>query len=362
MTPAQRCATQKLGAFVWMAAGLWLGACATAQKVEERTSEIRSVIDPRHAQAQVCAPKELARAEVLSAVALYESSRADSVPAKRSMDAATEAAKVVYAAVEQGGARCAPDSDFDGIPDTADACKLEPEDLDGMEDEDGCPEEDRDLDGVSDRRDRCATEPEDLDGFEDSDGCPDLDNDLDGVPDVADRCPDTPEDRDGFEDTDGCPDPDNDADGIADANDLCPSQPEDFDGDQDTDGCPDVYRDIVVQDNMIMLKKKVFFARNKDTVLSESFPMLTEVADVLLRNASMAVRIEGHTDDKGSDRHNLTLSQKRAEAVRRFLLGQGVPPTQMTAQGFGESQPIEDNRTEAGRAINRRVEFHIVAR
>ena len=102
---------------------------------------------------------------------------------------------------------------------------------------------DADHDGVTDDVDRCPTEPEDRDGFEDEDGCPDPDNDGDGIPDTTDRCPDQPEDRDNFQDADGCPDPDNDNDGVPDGYDACPREPEDRDGDHDDDGCPDNDRD-----------------------------------------------------------------------------------------------------------------------
>ena len=98
---------------------------------------------------------------------------------------------------------------------------------------------DTDRDGIADHCDRCPRRPEDLDGFEDDDGCPDLDNDGDGVPDDIDGAPDRPEDLDGFEDDDGVPDLDNDGDGIVDERDMCPDMPEDLDGDEDADGCPE---------------------------------------------------------------------------------------------------------------------------
>lgn len=98
---------------------------------------------------------------------------------------------------------------------------------------------DRDGDGMSDVRDQCPDDPEDLDGFEDADGCPDLDNDGDGIADVDDMCPSAAEDRDGFEEEDGCPDPDNDQDGIPDFDDHCPNEPETMNGFDDYDGCPD---------------------------------------------------------------------------------------------------------------------------
>jgi len=96
---------------------------------------------------------------------------------------------------------------------------------------------------IPDVDDECTMKPEDMDGFQDDDGCPDLDNDGDGIPDTDDQCKNTPEDVDGFEDKDGCPDPDNDGDGIKDAADKCPDEPEDIDGFQDDDGCPDIDND-----------------------------------------------------------------------------------------------------------------------
>lgn len=132
------------------------------------------------------------------------------------------------------------DRDGDGIPDALDACPSDPEDFDGFEDHDGCPDKDNDGDGILDGADRCPNEPEDLDGFEDEDGCPDPDNDGDGIPDELDACPDQPETVNGLQDHDGCPDvSDRDKDGIPDDRDECPDEPEDTDGFQDEDGCPD---------------------------------------------------------------------------------------------------------------------------
>jgi hypothetical protein len=96
---------------------------------------------------------------------------------------------------------------------------------------------DRDGDGIGDAFDKCPDEPEDKDGFQDQDGCPESDND--SVPDATDACPNDPEDKDGFQDDDGCPDPDNDADGVPDALDKCPNTRETMNGFEDEDGCPD---------------------------------------------------------------------------------------------------------------------------
>ena len=131
------------------------------------------------------------------------------------------------------------DNDKDGILDDKDKCPNDPEDKDEFEDADGCPDKDNDKDGIPDDKDKCPNDPEDVDGFEDLDGCPDKDNDKDGILDDKDRCPNDAEDRDSFEDEDGCPDTDNDKDGILDDKDRCPNDPEDKDGFEDDDGCPD---------------------------------------------------------------------------------------------------------------------------
>lgn len=136
-----------------------------------------------------------------------------------------------------------PDNDGDGVPDLADRCRDDAETLDGFEDEDGCPDLDDDKDGIADEDDACRNDAEDQDGFEDEDGCPDPDNDNDGVLDTTDQCPRDLEDKDGFLDEDGCPDRDNDADGVADGADRCPREREDKDGFQDEDGCPDLDND-----------------------------------------------------------------------------------------------------------------------
>ena len=134
-----------------------------------------------------------------------------------------------------------PDNDGDGIPDAVDKCPNDPEDFDGFQDEDGCPDPDNDGDGIPDIKDACPNEKEDGKGKRPTDGCPSTaeDSDGDGIPDVRDKCPDEPEDKDGFQDDDGCPDYDNDGDGIPDTYDACHNEPEDMDGFEDNDGCPD---------------------------------------------------------------------------------------------------------------------------
>lgn len=136
------------------------------------------------------------------------------------------------------------DTDSDGVLDADDACPSDPEDKDGYQDDDGCPESDNDNDGRLDKDDPCPNDPEDKDGVQDEDGCPDTDNDKDGIADGYDSCPNEAEDMDGDRDDDGCPDNDRDKDGIPDATDKCPDQPEDTDGFGDEDGCPETDFDL----------------------------------------------------------------------------------------------------------------------
>jgi len=252
------------------------------------------------------------------------------------------------------------DNDQDGVPDETDGCPMDAEDKDNFEDGDGCPDLDNDKDNVPDLSDACPNDPEDMDGFNDEDGCIDPDNDADGILDTIDSCPLAPEDADGFQDDDGCPDADNDADGIPDEDDLCPNDPEDLNGVKDTDGCPDETLAVKSGDSIVILEK-VYFATGRDRVLRRSKPVLAAVAKVLEENPSITkVRVEGHTDDVGKDQMNLDLSQRRAESVQRELVKQGVDAVRLEAVGYGETRPIDTNRTEDGRERNRRVEFTIL--
>jgi outer membrane protein OmpA-like peptidoglycan-associated protein len=253
-----------------------------------------------------------------------------------------------------------PDNDLDGILDAADGCPNDAEDMDGFEDEDGCPDVDNDGDRILDLSDACPDEPEDIDHFEDEDGCPDPDNDQDGVLDRDDLCPLDAEDMDGFDDEDGCPDPDNDDDGFLDADDLCPDEPENVNDFKDDDGCPD---DViaVIHEGKIVILEKVLFVTARDRILKRSERVLGAVRDRLDEALSIKkIRIEGHTDDQGSDVYNQRLSEKRATAILRHLVKAGIDPSRLEAVGYGESKPIDTNKTDEGRERNRRVEFTIL--
>ena len=283
------------------------------------------------------------------------------------------------------------DNDGDGLVDQVDRCPLEAEDKDGWEDHDGCadadndgdgfldaqdacpnsmgklwadptkngcPENDTDKDGILDEEDQCVHDPEDRDGFEDEDGCPDRDNDGDGIPDIRDTCPDTPEDPDGWEDQDGCADTDNDGDGMADDVDACPNDKENRNGFEDEDGCPDEIPEELQKFTGVIAG--IQFKLNSDELLSASFPILNEAADILTDYPGIRLEIQGHASSDGDDMHNMVLSQKRAESVRRYLVNRGVAPDRLTASGYGETTPIADNSTQEGRVMNRRVEFTII--
>ena len=258
-----------------------------------------------------------------------------------------------------------PDNDRDGIPDVDDKCPNIPEDKDGYQDEDGCPEgdkNDRDGDGILDNVDKCPDDPEDFDGFQDEDGCPDPDNDQDGILDVDDLCPNDPEDKDGFEDEDGCPDPDNDKDRILDKDDKCPNEPETYNGYQDEDGCPDRGR-VIVTDTSIEILDIVYFEYDKAIIKKISYPILDAVAATMQGNPSIQlIEVQGHTDERGDDAYNLDLSDRRAKAVKQYLMDKGVDEKRLTSQGYGETQPLDRNHNEAAWAKNRRVAFLILKR
>ncbi len=354
-----------------------LMGCSTGAKLRGQAMELKSLNKSIHDRAYRCAPKQLAFSESFVEFGLYELTQGNFVKARQHLMLAEENARAaddmsnfeecrdqqVGMVVEKTPtAKLEPkpsDKDGDGILDDVDQCPLDPEDFDTFEDEDGCPDEDNDQDGIVDLNDACPFVPEDVDGFMDEDGCPDLDNDLDGIVDINDQCPNKPEDFDGFQDEDGCDDSDNDGDGIADLIDECPFEPEVYNNNKDEDGCPDKEALAQIEGDQIKLNQKVFFKTAKANILAQSFPLLNEVATILQENPQIEIRIEGHTDSRGSDRYNKKLSDRRAASVRTYLLEKGVDASRMNSVGYGEERPIEDNSTEAGRAANRRVEIHI---
>lgn len=241
------------------------------------------------------------------------------------------------------------DSDGDGIPDYDDMCPNSAEDFDGFEDEDGCPDLDNDGDGIIDELDSCPDEAEDFDGIDDADGCPELDDqDGDGILDMNDQCVTEPEDFDGFEDGDGCPDLDNDQDGIPDDQDRCMNNAETYNGYMDDDGCPD----IAPRENL----NGVHFEFNSAELKMGSQQILDELVRALEANPDVKIDVQGHTDAVGDAGYNKSLSEARAKSVMQYLVTKGVNSARLSAQGFGEEQPIASNDTAEGRLENRRVE------
>jgi outer membrane protein OmpA-like peptidoglycan-associated protein len=380
-----------------------LAGCAGSD-VRSKTGTTSTVIaTARDNGAQRCAPVELAMAESHNDFANHALDLGNYHEARREADVAAINAKL--AVDKSPREKCVPkkivveapkpppgpgDIDGDGILDNVDRCPRVPEDKDGFEDEDGCPDDDNDGDGLVDKIDKCPLDPEDKDAFEDDDGCPDDDNDKDGLADKVDKCPNDPEDKDGFEDGDGVPDPDNDKDTIADAVDQCMNEPEDMDGFQDGDGCPDPDNDkdtvadavdecplapgkpenkgcpVAVRfddkSGKLLILQKVEFATNADVILSRSFPLLQEVAATIAANPQLKrLRVEGHTDSDGPDAYNLDLSQRRVKSVIKWLVEKAsIDPARLEGYGCGEIMPIASNATVTGKQENRRVEFFIV--
>jgi outer membrane protein OmpA-like peptidoglycan-associated protein len=191
-------------------------------------------------------------------------------------------------------------------------------------------------------------------------GCPVDDRHPAGVGAGRDRCPDPA----GSPANDGCPDVDSDGDGIVDRVDKCPFDPEVFNDLADDDGCPDPGAALaeVTQDRIALKEPIVFDGKTK--IDAKSRHVLNVVAKLLeLHPEIKKVRVEGHTDNHGSAIDNLDLSRDRAAAVRHYLVNiGGIDGSRLVAQGFGPDRPIADNRTEAGRAKNRRIEIVIIER
>ena len=142
---------------------------------------------------------------------------------------------------------------------------------------------------------------------------------------------------------------DADKDGVLDNVDKCPDTPPGVA--VDAFGC--------TRKGSITLEG-VTFELNAARLTPDSQQVLNGVATDLKKYPRLQIELQGHTDSSGSDQYNLKLSQQRADSVRLYLMDQGVPGGQLTARGYGETQPIEDNKTEAGRSLNRRVVMFVL--
>jgi OOP family OmpA-OmpF porin len=228
---------------------------------------------------------------------------------------------------------------------------------------------DSDGDGVADSLDRCPNTPKGVKVA--ANGCP-LDSDRDGVPDYLDKCPNTP--REVRVDKNGCP-LDSDGDGVLDSKDKCPGTPKGVKVDPrgcplDTDGdgvadyldkCPGTPKGVTVNRVGCWVIRDLKFDYNKWDIKSEYYSALDRGVEVVKMNPTLKIEVQGHTDSVGSEAFNLELSQKRANAVRDYLIKKGVSADRLTAKGMGEADPIASNDTPAGRAENRRVEFDVIS-
>ena len=226
------------------------------------------------------------------------------------------------------------DTDKDGIPDDQDKCPTVP----GVAKYQGCPVPDTDGDGINDENDKCPTVP----GVAKYQGCPIPDTDGDGINDEEDKCPTVP----GVARYQGCPIPDTDGDGVNDEEDKCPTEK----GPASNAGCPEI-KDFGFN------YKQVQFATGTAVLTKVAKAELDKAVTILKDHASLNLVIEGYTDNTGSDKTNLALSQKRADAVKDYFVKNGIAAERLSAAGFGSSQPVADNKTVKGRAENRRVEF-----
>ena len=183
---------------------------------------------------------------------------------------------------------------------------------------------------------------------------PPPDRDADGVLDPDDRCPDDP----GEATHGGCPD--RDSDGIVDMDDRCP----DVAGLDSLKGCPKKTPPKTPPPSTAAFDgvlDAVLFEVNSDKIPAKENARLRRVAETLKSMGSVRIRIDGHADDRASERHNESLALRRAEIVKAFLVAQGVPTEEILTIGYGETRPIADNSTEGGRAANRRAEIRIHA-
>ncbi|WP_348673241.1 OmpA family protein [uncultured Abyssibacter sp.] len=263
-----------------------------------------------------------------------------------------------------------PDADHDGVADANDACPSTPKNIPvGAS---GCPY-DTDTDGVADYLDSCpGTLPN---SSVDERGCV-FDSDRDGVGDNVDQCPGTPNGVP-VDDT-GC-EMDSDGDGVPDTRDRCAATPSNIavdasgcaaDADRDgvsdkLDQCADTPAGAQVMSNgcaadQRLVLRGVNFETNSAKLAPNATRILDAIADTLRESPAFSIQINGHTDSVGAAAYNRTLSQKRADSVRNYLISSGIEGSRLKATGLGETSPIASNDTSQGRALNRRVEIRVL--
>jgi outer membrane protein OmpA-like peptidoglycan-associated protein len=229
------------------------------------------------------------------------------------------------------------DTDGDGITDDVDRCPT----VAGIAKYGGCPVPDTDKDGINDENDKCPT----VAGLAKYGGCPIPDTDGDGINDENDKCPTVA----GLAKYDGCPIPDTDGDGVNDEEDKCPT----VKGTVENNGCPELGKQYNF-DN-----KKVLFSTGTNTLTKASKVELEKVVKAMNDYPSLKLYVDGHTDNTGTDKVNIPLSLKRANAVKAYLFARKINAERLVTNGFGSTKPIADNASAKGKAQNRRVEFRI---
>jgi OOP family OmpA-OmpF porin len=191
--------------------------------------------------------------------------------------------------------------------------------------------DDADHDGILDADDDCPEKPEDFDGHNDEDGCPEAEEDVDS-----------------------------DGDGVLGSLDKCPTEKENVNGYQDEDGCPDQPPAAVAEFTGTI--EGISFGSGSGKITKKSYQVLDRVVKLLQDNPGLKIVIIGHTDNIGKREKNIELSHARAESVKAYLVGKGIAADRLSAEGRGPDEPLEDNATKAGRAANRRIEFQVAGK
>jgi len=234
-----------------------------------------------------------------------------------------------------------PDKDGDGIADKDDKCPTEP----GLLNNHGCPVRDTDKDGITDDKDKCPT----VAGLARYNGCPIPDTDKDGVNDEEDKCPAVY----GVARYNGCPVPDSDNDGVNDEEDKCPAVA----GTKENRGCPEIKKEIV--EKVTYAARRIQFEEGKANLLPQSLKVLDEVVTILNQNKDLKLSIEGHTSNNADYDLNMKLSRDRANRVKEYFTKKGIDPNRLHAVGFGPNKPLNNGKTAAEQALNRRVELKL---
>jgi OmpA-OmpF porin, OOP family len=260
------------------------------------------------------------------------------------------------------------DKDRDGIPDVVDNCPAEKggilthgcpdKDEDGIADKDdncleisgnlkyhGCPIPDTDKDSLNDEEDLCPQ----VSGLVKYKGCPIPDTDNDGINDETDKCPDAA----GSIKYDGCPIPDSDSDGLNNEEDKCP----DIAGIKENNGCPEIEKEIIKK--IEFAASKIQFKIESTLILPESYQVLNDIVSILKENPELKVFIEGHTSIAGDSAFNMKLSQSRADNVKKYFESKGIDPIRLRSEGFGATKPLNNSKSGAEKALNRRVELKL---